>query len=219
MAVVDNAGMDNNPPDEEKLSQAHARGCARSLSELSSLLKADLYRYAAKSDLHAFLTHMMFSPGFICTFWIRTTGYAKTGRIRKLLLYPVAKTVLLWTRYKYHIAIPEYTVIGPGLLIEHFGAIYVNGDAIIGRNVTLTPGNMLGQANRGPLRGSPILGDRVYMGAGAKVVGRVRVGDGAVIGANSVVTKDVPARGVVVGMPGKVISLAGSDEYTINPAS
>src|SRR3546814_13931504 len=68
---------------------------------------------------------------------------------------------LLRCRYKYVIAIPEYTVIGPGLFINRFGGIYVNGDAVIGAYANLTHGAMLGQVNRGERAGSPILGDRL----------------------------------------------------------
>ena len=74
----------------------------------------------------------------------------------------------------------------------------------------------LGRASRGPREGYPTVGDEVYVGPGAKLIGKVHVGDGAAIGANAVVTKDVPKRGVAVGVPARVISLEGSGGYVTN---
>jgi serine O-acetyltransferase len=71
----------------------------------------------------------------------------------------------------------------------------------------------LGEANRGDRRGCPVLGDNVYIGPGAKIVGAVRIGNDVAIGANCVVTKDVPDHSVVVGIPGRVISQEGSAGY------
>jgi serine O-acetyltransferase len=59
----------------------------------------------------------------------------------------------------------------------------------------------------------PVIGDNVYIGPGAKIIGRVNMGSGVAIGANAVVTKDVPDNAVVVGVPAKVISYNGSKGY------
>ena len=141
------------------------------------------------------------------------TGYMRTSRLRKLTLYPLFKLFLLHLRYKYGFAIPEYTVIGPGFFLNRFGGFYVHGDTIIGNNVNMLPGTMLGLNNRGKKIGAPIIGDRVLIGHGAKVIGRVFVGNDCSIGANSVVTSDLPPGSVAVGLPAKAISQAGSGGY------
>lgn len=200
--------------DESGLSRPHRAGCLRRWSEVRRHLAADLYRYEGKISAKAFLRHVLFTPGFSYTFWMRLCGYFKVKPwARRLLFYHLSKLVLLHLRYKYGIAIPEYTKVGPGLFINRFGGIMVNGDAVIGANCNLTHGCMLGQANRGPRAGSPILGDRVFLAAGAKVIGRVRLGDDCVVGANAVVAKDVPPRAVMVGIPARAISFDGSDGY------
>jgi serine O-acetyltransferase len=197
----------------EAFGKPHRRGCPRSLGHLVALLQADLYRYAGRVDAKAFWRHFLFTPGYKYTVLMRGCGYLKTWRFQALGLYPLSKLLLLRCRYKYGIAIPEYTVIGPGLFINRFGGIYINGDAVIGANVNLTHGTMLGQANRGPRAGLPVIGDRVFIGAGAKIVGRVYLGDGCAVGVNAVVTKDVPENGVVGGIPAKLISTEGSEGY------
>ncbi|HEY9579922.1 MAG TPA: hexapeptide transferase [Rhizorhapis sp.] len=183
------------------------------MRSVAALLKADLYRYAGKTDAKSFWKHFLFTPGYKYTVVMRSCGYLRTRKFMAFGLYPLAKWWLLRCRYKYGIAIPEYTVIGPGLFINRFGGIYVNGDAVIGANANLTHGAMLGQVNRGERAGSPILGDRIFVGAGAKIIGRIHLGDGCAVGANAVVTKDVPENGVVGGIPAKLISEAGSEGY------
>jgi serine O-acetyltransferase len=89
----------------------------------------------------------------------------------------------------------------------------VHGDAVIGRDCNLSHGVTLGQANRGPRAGAPVVGDRVYIGPGAKLIGAVKVGCDVAIGANAVVTHDLPDKAVAVGIPAKVISYEGSAGY------
>ena len=89
----------------------------------------------------------------------------------------------------------------------------MNDKSTIGKNCNISHGVTLGQANRGINKGYPILGDNIYIGPGAKIIGAVKVGNNVAIGANCVVTKDVPDSSVVVGIPGKVISQQGSRSY------
>jgi serine O-acetyltransferase len=176
-------------------------------------LGADLFRYAGRTGLRTFLRHFLFTPGFKYTVWMRTAGYLRARPAGRYTLYPLFKWLLLGSRYKYGIAIPEYTKIGPGLFINRFGGIYINGDAVLGANCNITHGAVLAQSNRGERAGSPRLGDRVFLATGCKIVGRVTVGDDAMVGANAVVTKDVPAMAVVGGIPAVIISMAGSHGY------
>jgi serine O-acetyltransferase len=71
----------------------------------------------------------------------------------------------------------------------------------------------LGKVNRGEKKGYPVIGDNVYIGPGAKIVGKIKIGNHVAIGANCVVTRDIPDHGVVVGIPGEVISFEGSSGY------
>jgi len=115
--------------------------------------------------------------------------------------------------YKYGISIPYTTKIGSGFYIGHFGGIVVNSKAIIGSNCNISHGVTIGETYRGNSKGTPVIGNQVFLGPGAKVLGNIHIGNNAAIGANAVVTKDVPENGVVVGSPGKIISFNGSAGY------
>lgn len=107
------------------------------------------------------------------------------------------------------IDLPCETQIGRRLRIDHFGGVIISGDAILGDDVILRHGVTLGLKHEGE-RGAPQLGNRVEVGAGAKILGNIRIGDGAKIGANAVVLHDVPAGAIAVGIPAKIIVAKGA---------
>jgi serine O-acetyltransferase len=111
------------------------------------------------------------------------------------------------------IDLPDSAEIGKGLYIGHFGGIIVGGGAKMGEKCNLAHGVTIGYAGRGEKWGSPTIGNRVQINTGAVVIGRITVGDEVVVGANAVVTKDVPDSAVVVGVPAKVISYDGSSDF------
>jgi len=102
------------------------------------------------------------------------------------------------------IELPCETRVGRRLRIEHFGGIIVSGDAVIGDDVVIRQGVTIG-LKRTHERGAPVIGNRVDIGAGAKLLGAITIGDDAVIGANAVVIKDVPAGALAVGIPARII--------------
>lgn len=106
--------------------------------------------------------------------------------------------------------------IGPGLFIAHYGGVIV-GPATVGAHCNLGNDTTLGKGGRGEEQGLPVLGDRVLVSVGARVLGPVTLGDDVLIGANTVVTRDVPDRGVVVGNPGELVSTRGAFEYVRYP--
>lgn len=199
-----------------QLSQIHRRGCLPTLRAVILYLQADLHRYQGSGRLK-FWRHFLFTPGYQYTVWMRLTGWAMSSRLKKWTLGIPLKMLLSRCRYKYGIAIPEYTDIGPGLFINRFGSIYVNGDAIIGPNCNIAQMTIIGQTNRGENAGSPIIEARCHIAAGACVVGRITIGEGSVIANNAVVTKDLPPNSVAGGVPAKIISQAGSEGYVNRP--
>lgn len=160
----------------------------------------------------SFLKTYVTIPGFKYTVILR---YIQTLQKSKLLLPLVLllKIKLVLMQHKYGIQIPWYTKIGKGFYIGHFGEIVVNGGSIIGENVNISQGVTIGQVNRGKYQGVPTIGNGVYIGPGAKVIGKISIGSNVAIGANAVVTTDVPDNACVAGVPARVISMDGADGY------
>jgi len=96
-------------------------------------------------------------------------------------------------------------VIGPGFFIDHGMGVVIGETAEIGADVTLYHGVTLGGTSLEKGKRHPTIGDRVVIGAGAKILGAIIIGDDSRIGANAVVVKSVPANSVVVGVPGQIV--------------
>lgn len=134
------------------------------------------------------------------------------GRWRYHLRSPLARVPMSFVykllRTAMHVLtgidLPCEARVGRRLRIEHFGGIVVSGDAVIGDDVILRHGVTIGLKHTN-VRGAPVIGNRVDIGAGAKILGPIVIGDGAVIGANAVVVNDVPAGAVAVGIPARVV--------------
>jgi serine O-acetyltransferase len=96
-------------------------------------------------------------------------------------------------------------VLGPGLFIDHATGVVIGETAEVGADVTIYHGVTLGGTSLERGKRHPTVGDRVTIGAGAKVLGPITIGHDSRIGANAVVVKPVPPDSVVVGVPGQVI--------------
>ena len=121
------------------------------------------------------------------------------------LVWPVSTAYIVLVHYLGCIEIGDRTAIGPGLVLSHPFGIVIHADAVIGTHVRIRQNVTIG--NKGPMAmrdGVPVIEDDVDIGAGATILGPVRVGRGAVIGAGSVVLADVPPGSVVAGVPAEV---------------
>jgi serine O-acetyltransferase len=103
------------------------------------------------------------------------------------------------------IDLPCEARVGRRLRFDHFGGIVVSGDAVIGDDVVIRNGVTIGLRHTDS-PGAPVIGNRVDIGAGAKILGSIRIGDDAVIGANAVVIRDVPAGATAVGIPARILA-------------
>jgi serine O-acetyltransferase len=101
----------------------------------------------------------------------------------------------------------DLSSVGPGFFVE-YGFVTLIGAQRIGRNCWINPGVTIGYKT-GLEKSLSIIGDNVYIGAGAKILGSVTIGDNVVIGANAVVTHDVPPNCMVAGVPARIIKRDG----------
>jgi serine O-acetyltransferase len=101
---------------------------------------------------------------------------------------------------------------GEGFVLIHSGGVVINGSVRGGDSIRIEHQVTIGAEKRA----SPVLGNDVFIGAGAKIIGSIRVGDGAKIGANAVVLQDVPDGATVVGIPAKVVRTAAMRMPTSN---
>lgn len=131
----------------------------------------------------------------------------------------VARITAEITRILTGVEIHPGAVLGPGLFIDHATGVVIGETAEVGEDVTIYHGVTLGGSGRDSGKRHPTIGDRVTIGAGAKVLGAIKVGDDSRIGANAVVVKEVPSSSVVIGVPGQVISRSrpGSPDDSMMP--
>ena len=135
----------------------------------------------------------------------RMTVEPKLARAPFSILY---RALFRHARNVYGIELPYTASIGRRVVIEHQGDIVIHGRAVLGDECIIRQGVTLGNRRLDGPADAPILGSNVNVGAGAKILGAVRIGNGATIGANSVVCDDVPEQSTVVGIPARPLSRA-----------
>lgn len=121
-----------------------------------------------------------------------------------------------WLSRKYGLEILPQTQIGKGLYLGHAYNITINPSSVLGNNINLHKGCTIGGENRGKRKGAPIIGDRVWIGVNAAVVGSIRIGDDVLIAPNSFVNCDIPSHSIVFGNPCSIVHRPNATEGYIN---
>jgi len=161
-------------------------------------LKAGIDRDPATSSrLELFLT----SPGLHAV-WMYRVAHLLWRAKRRIL----ARMFSNWSRFLTGIEIHPGAKIGKRFVIDHGMGVVIGETAIVGDDVLIYHGVTLGGKENSAIDRHPIIGSHVVIGAGAKIIGRIQIGDNCYIGANTVVTKDVPAGSTVVGQTGKILN-------------
>lgn len=151
---------------------------------------------AARSKLEVFLLY----PSIHALIAYRISHF-----LYKHNIFFLARLISQISRFFTGIEIHPGATIGKGLFIDHGMGVVIGETAEVGDDVTLYHGVTLGGTGKDKGKRHPTLGNNVVVGAGAKVLGPINIGDGAKIGANSVVLKDVPCNATAVGIPAKNI--------------
>lgn len=140
-------------------------------------------------------------PQYKFTYVMRKCQY---NRNRSKLKYYFYGYIFRKLKAKYTCDIPQQTEIGYGFKIEHIGAIAINPNVKIGNNVNIYSGVVMGIEKRGPRKGNPVIGNNVWVGANAAIVGNITVGNNVLIAPGAFVNFDVPNNSIVVGNPGAI---------------
>ena len=168
--------------------------------KMFSNLKADFKRYGK------FTPYLIFEQGIWAIVVFRFGSWVNSFRIPVLSLFLKIIAFFLFKMIESTtgISIPASAKIGKGFYIGHFSGIIVHSDAEMGENCSIGPGVVIGTRGVGN-QGVPQIGNNVYIGVGAKVLGNIKIGNNVRIGANAVVIKDVPNDATVVGIPSRII--------------
>ena len=155
---------------------------------------------AATSKLEVFLTYAGFHA---------LMAYRIAHRFHTWGIPILPRVISQFARWLTGIEIHPAAKIGKGFFIDHGMGVVIGETAEIGDDVTLFQGVTLGGTGKERGKRHPTLGNHVVVGAGAKILGGIKVGDNVKVGANSVVLKSVPSNSTVTGVPGRIIKAEG----------
>lgn len=180
--------------------------------DIKNIYTCDLKRY--ENEIEGGKTHSLQLR------WLKSFRMCKIYRHKNPLMYLYWRSLYRKLSKITHIQISWTTSIGAGFYISHYGRIIVNPKAIIGNNVNISTGVIIGQENRGKRQGVPIIGNEVWIGANAVIVGNIRIGSDVLIAPNSYVNCDVPDHSIVLGNPCQIRhKLNATESYVENKVS
>ncbi len=170
-------------------------------------LKCDIGRYTRYCKTKKDYFYILFEQGLWAIVIYRFGRWANAVRVPLigLILRIFAFLLFKLTEIVTAVSLPASVPIGKGFYVGHYGPVILHSRARIGENCSVGPGVVLGTKGRGD-QGAPRLGNNVYIGVGAKVLGGITIGNNVIIGANSVVVRDIPDGATGVGIPARVIS-------------
>jgi serine O-acetyltransferase len=174
------------------------------------LIAGDYRRIAPRFTWSGFLRAYCWDETFALVVWYRLAHHWSVTRPCLPLLLPCYLMLRRQNR-RSGVTLSRHVRIGPGFRIEHAGKSYIHMDAVFGAECTIMHNVTVGVSHsRRGKPGVPVIGDRVFIGPNAVLYGGIRVGDDAMVGANSVVNRDVPAGTLAVGCPAVIKSAAPS---------
>lgn len=178
---------------------------------MPAIIQQDYYRKTGKYERFIFFKGF-FDPGIRFIYFLRNAQQTSD----KSLLGIFYRLMLRHYQIKYGYQISAKTKIGGGLYLGHWGAVVVNPGTIIGKNCNLAHGVTIGQTNRGEKKGIPVIGDDVWIGTNAVIVGGIKIGNNVLIAPNSYVTSDVPDNSIVTGNPMRMMASETATDGYIN---
>ena len=178
--------------------------------------RADLARYRKQgiSSRDIWLNPAVWAIG-----WYRLGNWLNVAPPNILVRIPLQIVSLLGNKFCeifMEMCIDPCATIGEGLFIAHIGGVHINPEATLGRNCDIAHRVTIGTSAMGR-KGAPTLGDNVYVGTGAAIIGRIRIASNAKIAANTLVINNIPEGATVMGVPGRVIMRPAPPSPAIAP--
>jgi len=186
-----------------------------SFKETILLIYSDSSRYSLENKKNYFSIWFT-CPGLWVTTIYRLMRYFKYEfkiPVFKQVIYLFLNVIAQILKFMTCIELYPKTKIGKGLYIPHIGNIIIHSDSIIGDYCTILQGTTIGNNGKNNESGVPKIGDRVKLCAGSVIIGDIKIGNGVVIGANAVVTKDIPDNAIVAGIPATILNYKGSENF------
>jgi serine O-acetyltransferase len=168
---------------------------------------ADIARYRLKGD-HG--KELWLNPAVWAIACYRLGNWLNVSPPNVLVRIPlkvVSFVATKWCEIFIEMHIDPSATIGGGLYIAHIGGVHINPQAVLGKNCDIAHRVTIGASAMGR-KGAPVLGDEVYVGTGATLVGKIKIGSGAKIAANTLVMTNVPEGATVMGVPGRIVMRA-----------
>ena len=162
-----------------------------------STLQKDFYRESGKWLSTFQIWKKCFNPNLHFIYLLRTTQ----KHPRSTFLGKIWRLILRHYQIKYGFQIYPETQIGDGFYLGHWGSLVINPKAKIGKNCNIAQGVTIAQANRGKNEGVPEIGNEVWIGPNAVIVGNIKIGDNVLIAPNAYVNINIPSNAVVMGNP------------------
>ena len=176
---------------------------------MSNKFSKDLYRYYGDQG-EGFFKRLL-RPTELK--YIALFRKAEKCKFKPLKLYYTIKLKIM--SYKTHIQIPARTKIDEGFYIGHTGRVIINPDAVLGKNMNISTGVVIGVENRGKRQGAPTFYGNCWIGANSVIVGNVKIGEDVMIAPLTFVNFDVPDHSIVIGNPAKIIHKENATEAYI----
>ena len=180
---------------------------------LRQMIMYDYYRNTGGKKVTP-ISHFI-NPNLRCLKFFRCAQYHRENGKNPLILKYYRFRLLLHS-HRYFTHLPWNATIGKGLYIGHIGRVIISSYGSIGDNVNIAVGVTIGQTQRGDKKGFPTIGNCVWIGINAVVVGNIRIGDDVLIAPNAYVNFDVPDHSIVIGNPGVIIHKENATEGYIN---
>ncbi len=192
---------------------------AKTWRETKEIIKTDFFRNTRSTDKKGYIKAFLTSNNTMSLLlYFRICNYfagLEKRNVFQFLLHSFCYLRFTSIKNKCGIELNQHTKIGRGLRFPHKGCIVIHPLAVIGDNCEIMQGVTIGNNMLKDMDAVAQIGDEVTLGAGSKIIGRVKIGNTVIIGANAVVTHDIPANCTAAGIPAKVMGTLSSD-YVIN---